>query len=228
MARCGCGDTACNCTIQAGAGVTVGGSGSPANPYVISSSNAALVKGCGITGVGTGADPIRAVTGTWPYPCDVTALGGVVACDANGVLRSEPRGKATGFSQFFETTYANIAVPAGLSVLTQSYTLNVTNPDTCRPATVFLFQEIDVLMNMPANGGAGAFGFLLDETSYERNAGSTNNSDVHWQATKALPAGTIGPGATIGYTLDIATGRGAGGATYSRIQAFIRALLISV
>lgn len=36
MARCACGGTSCNCSVQAGPGVTVSGTGSAANPFVVS------------------------------------------------------------------------------------------------------------------------------------------------------------------------------------------------
>lgn len=39
MAKCGCQATQCNCVVQAGPGVTVTGSGTPGNPYVIEASD---------------------------------------------------------------------------------------------------------------------------------------------------------------------------------------------
>ncbi len=38
LARCGCGGGQCNCAIAAGDNVTLSGSGSVANPYVVSAS----------------------------------------------------------------------------------------------------------------------------------------------------------------------------------------------
>lgn len=55
MARCGCGGGLCNCSVQAGENVTLSGSGSAANPYVISADvpcstvRACLSGGSGIT-----------------------------------------------------------------------------------------------------------------------------------------------------------------------------------
>jgi len=57
LARCQCGDsTGCQCVVQAGTGTTVTGSGSPANPYIVSADapdcsavRACLSAGSGVT-----------------------------------------------------------------------------------------------------------------------------------------------------------------------------------
>lgn len=65
MARCSCGG-ACQCALTAGTNATVTGSGTTTNPWVVSANTNCtsvrncLTKGCGVTGLGTAADPIRA------------------------------------------------------------------------------------------------------------------------------------------------------------------------
>lgn len=73
---------------------------------------ATVSVGCGITGDGSASAPVTANTGGWPYPCSVDTFGGVVACDSNGVLRSEPRGKVS-MTRYVESRTYNRAVPSG-------------------------------------------------------------------------------------------------------------------
>ena len=62
MARCGCSGTTCSCRVIGGGQVVVTGSGSAANPYIVSVESAITVADTGtldlsITGSGTSGDP---------------------------------------------------------------------------------------------------------------------------------------------------------------------------
>lgn len=190
---------------------------------------AALTVGaCGLTGTGAPASPLAVNTGAWPYPCSIDTFGGVVACDATGRLRSEPRGMASFFSFTEARDYANIAVPAGFDQPGDSFATSTNNPDTCRPALGIVEREADVDFILPAGAGA-AYGHSTDETYYTRNTGTTTINDAHAQTTKVFSLGaTIAPGAAQPLTLDVTLGRGSAGATYNRIQVFIRLLMISL
>lgn len=278
MARCGCGGAACNCSVQAGTNISVSGSGSAANPYVISAevpcedvrgclsagdgisfnqatgviaahlsgragnnlsigadgglvvptAGGAVLTGCGLDGDGTASAPLRVATGTWPYPCSVDDFGGVVACDSNGVLRSEPRGKISFTSYFDNRDYNNIPVPAEQNTVVDTFTVNVTNPDTCRPAMVLTEREVDVYLVLPAGAGAGT-GHGSDEMFYTRNTGTGSIVGAHAQATKVInEAGLLAPGATMPITLNATAGRGSGGAYYYQVNFIMRALIISL
>lgn len=187
-----------------------------------------VFAGCGITGDGSVGDPVAANVGAWPYPCSLDTFGGVVACDSTGVLRSEPRGMVS-FTSFTEArTYADLAVPAGFDQPGDTFATNVTNPDTCRPALVLVEREADVDFVLPAGAGA-AYGHSTDEVYFTRNTGTTTINDAHVQTTKVFALGALlGPGASVPVTFDVTLGRGTAGATYNRIQVFIRALLISL
>ncbi|MFM9590692.1 hypothetical protein ACKI16_29320 [Streptomyces scabiei] len=189
---------------------------------------AALVTGCGLDGAGTALDPLVANVGAWPYPCSVNTFGGVVACDASGVLRSEPRGMVS-FTSFQEVrNYADLAVPAGFDQPGDSFSTMITNPDTCRSAFVLVEREADVDFNLPAGAGA-AYGHGTDEMYYTRNNGATTILDAHVHTTKVFGlAALLGPGASTNLTFDVTLGRGSAGATYNRIQVFIRAMMISL
>ncbi|MEV5929915.1 hypothetical protein ACPCSG_27030 [Streptomyces cellulosae] len=276
MARCGCGGGLCNCSVVAGENVTVGGSGSPANPYTVSANvgcdavrpclsggdgiaydpgtgvigaavspapgnnlavgpdglfvptGAATVStGCGLTGDGSGGSPVAAAVGTWPYPCDPDTAGGVVVCDSNGVLRGEPRGQINFFQVTETRAYADLAVPNELTVV-DTFALAITNPDACRPATVLVEREVDVDFVLPAGAGA-SYGHDTDQMYYLRNTGSSTMNDAHTQTTKLYQyVAALAPGAGANIQLPVSMDRGSGGATYNRIQVFIRAILISL
>lgn len=278
MARCGCGGGQCNCVIVAGENTTVDGTGSVANPYVVSAvigcedvrpcisagpgatydqatgivsadlseqpgnnlaiapdgglfvptGAATVTAGCGLTGDGSGGAPLTVSTGTWPYPCPPENSGGVVVCDANGQLRSEPRGRVTMTSHFEDRQYPDIVVPAGSDQLADHFEAQFTNPDPCRAALAVVVREADVYFDLPAGAGA-ASGYEADETYYLRNTGSSAMVDVHTQSTKVLPNNVQAPpGGTLTIGFDVRVGRGSGGATYSRIQVVIRCLFISL
>lgn len=276
MARCGCGGGLCNCSVQGGTGVSVSGSGSAANPYVVSAetscedvrgclsagpgiaydagtgefsaevsatpgnnltvgpdglfvpTGAATVNtGCGLSGDGSGGAPLAIAVGTWPYPCDPDTAGGVIVCAPDGTLRGEPRGQVN-YQQVQETrTYADLAVPNELTVV-DTFQLNITNPDQCRAAVVLVEREVDVDFVLPAGAGA-SYGHDTDQMYYMRNTGSSTMTDVHTQTTKVYQAVTsLAPGAGALVQLPVTMDRGSGGATYNRIQCFIRAILISL
>jgi hypothetical protein len=278
MARCGCGGADCGCSLQAGDNVTVSGSGSSANPWIVNaitdctevrtchvagsgttydptdgsfdvciSPNAnngltqdvngclyvqmgasTVTAGCGLTGTGAPADPIRAATGAWPYACDILTRASNIFCDSAGQLRGEPRGQVS-FHSFGETrNYANLAVPGGFDQPGDSFQTTITNPDPCRPAFILVEREADVDFNLPPNSGA-AYGHSTDEMFFFANTGSVNANDIHTQTTKVFALGaTVAPGANQIVSFDVTLGRGFGGATYNRIQVFIRAMILSL
>jgi len=188
------------------------------------------VGACGLQGAGTAASPLAAKVSAWPYPCPIDAQAGLVYCDSGGTLRSEPRGKTEYFTTTLNQTYANLAVPTttttgGTTVETRS--LSVTNPDACRPALAITMTELDVDFVIPAGGRAGMF-MYGDETYRFENRGSATVSNVHTQTTKVVGNTIVPPGATQNIDLVIGLGFGLAGATYNRIQSFIRAVLIAL
>ncbi|WP_406425842.1 hypothetical protein [Streptomyces sp. NBC_01589] len=196
--------------------------------FVPAAAEATVTTGCGLGGDGSAGDPLTVATGTWPYACSADTSGGVVVCGSDGVLRGEPRGKASFVSYFEERMYPNLTVPNGFDQPGASFSTDVTNPDPCRDALLIVWREVDVDFNLPAGAGAG-YGQDTDEMYYTRNAGSSLNTDVHVQTTKTFHnANLLGPGATVNIPLDVTFDRGTGGATYNRIQINIRVLMISL
>ncbi|MEV0822554.1 hypothetical protein [Nonomuraea rubra] len=183
---------------------------------------------CGLQGNGSAAAPLSARVGVWPYPCPVDANAGNVYCDSAGTLRSEPRGRISFVQQTDTVTYANLAVPAAQDTLIETRTFDVTNPDTCREAELIVAQELDVDLVLPTNAG-GAYGFGTDEMVFHSNRGGTTENDFHVQVMKVGRfGGPIPPGGMTTLSLPVTMGRGAGGATYNRIQHFFRVWIISL
>ncbi|MFK0063342.1 hypothetical protein ACIQTN_29455 [Streptomyces werraensis] len=209
--------------VEAGTGVTVTGTGTAADPYEVAATPPET--GCGLTGDGSTATPLAAAVTAWPYPCDVDAMAGGVYCDSTGALRSEPRGSITFQQDQQVLDVADLPVPAPLDTEVATHTITVNNPDPCRPAFVIMEGEVDADFNLPAGAGAG-LGIATDEMSYLRNSGTTAILDTHVQGTKVVNGGTIAPGGTLNFTLSIRMGRGSGGATYNRVQSFLRAFII--
>lgn len=183
-----------------------------------------LVLGCGLQGNGN-QTPLAANVQAWPYPCAPETFGGGIYCDANGELRGEPVPMVAFQGANANTAYADLAVPAGTDVPIESRTLNVVNPSTCKPAFVIFAYELDVDFNLPASGGAGEYGIDSDALAYMRNSGSSAITDWHVQVTKVFDSLIIPPGGASLASLNVTMGRGAGGATYNRIQTLIRAFV---
>lgn len=185
---------------------------------------AALTVGaCGLTGTGAAASPLAAKVTPWPYSCPVDANAGRVFCDSTGTLRSEPRGRATYVQDSVNQSYPATAVPTGSDNVVTTRHLSITNPDPCREAFVVCEVEVDVAFDLPANSGA-EYGISTDGMVYTANRGSSAATNVHCQTTKVYNR-VIAPGATLNEPLDVTMGRGSGGATYSRIQSFMRAFV---
>ncbi|MFI9418091.1 hypothetical protein [Streptomyces werraensis] len=183
----------------------------------------ALETACGLTGDGTAGAPLAAAVGAWGYPCDLDASAGQVYCDSTGQLRGEPRSLATFVQDQQILNPANLTVPAAQDTVVASHTLVIANPDLCRAAFVMVEGEADADFNLPPNSGA-ALGITTDEMSYVANNGPTTLLDVHTQGTKVVHT-TIPPGGSINFTITITMGRGSGGATYNRIQSYLRAFV---
>ncbi|MFZ4160418.1 hypothetical protein ACOZDE_18605 [Streptomyces griseoincarnatus] len=210
-------------STQAGNNLTIG----PDGGLMVPTAGGTVLAGCGLTGDGSGSAPLAVATGTWPYPCPPEDAGGVIVCDADGQLRGEPRGQIN-YQQAQETrAYADLAVPSSLTVV-DTFSLPITNPDQCRPAVVLVEREVDVDFVLPAGAGA-SYGHDTDQMAYTRNTGSSTITDWHVQTTKVYQALTaLAPGAGAVVQLPVTMDRGSGGATYNRIQVFIRAIMISL
>lgn len=176
-----------------------------------------VVTGCGLDGDGSTGTPLVVDTQVWPYPCDVTANAGGVYCDANGALRSEPRGQIALLGDFGNRVVSPaVAVPAGSQVVVETHSITIVNPDPCRPAVALVTAYIDVDFTLPANSSATA-GWNNDDQVHWENRGSTTAAGVHIQSTKVFER-NIPAGGTLLETLNITMGGGTGGATYTRVQ----------
>lgn len=275
MARCGCGG-ACSCALTAGDNITVGGSGTAANPWVINAvtncvevrqcltngcgitynnttgaisadisedannalqcrpnglyvqSGAATVStGCGLNGNGSVGDPVVIDTAAWPFPCD-ESLGQDVYCDpATNRIVTDPPVRQAFFQDAQNRTLpgTGIAVPGAADQVIDTVTLDVTNPDTCRPASIMVYFDVDIDLDLPPNSG-GMYGMDGDDLVYLGNEGDGTIFSTHAQSSKMTRL-TVAAGATLTITRTINAGRGTGGARIRRIQSAIRAWVYS-
>lgn len=212
-------------STDAGNNLAIGGDGG----LFVPTGAATVTTGCGLTGDGSGSAPVQVATGAWPYACDVDTVGTAIVCDSSGVLRGEPRGQVS-FTSYSETRdYPNVAVPSGITPqdVDTPFSTTVTNPDPCLPALVLVEREADVDFNLPVGAGAG-YAQDTDEMVYLENRGTALINDTHVQTTKLYQHTlALAPGATATINFPVRLSRGSGGATFNRIQVFIRALLIS-
>ncbi|WP_405710172.1 MULTISPECIES: hypothetical protein [unclassified Streptomyces] len=197
----------------------------PAGLLLAGGTGGTVATGCGLTGDGSTGSPVTAATKAWPHPCTIDTTAGGVYCDSTGVLRSEPRTRVSNASTDGNQAYPATAVPAGSDVVVTTKTLNMNNPDTCRPALAWVVVSIDVDFTLPANSSAVA-GIGADDMQAFVNRGSSTATGVHTQVTKSWRR-SIPAGGTLTEPLEITMGRGTGGATYTRIQWSIQALIIS-
>ncbi|MFE7402109.1 hypothetical protein [Streptomyces sp. NPDC057557] len=198
----------------------------PGGLLVAGGAGGTVATGCGLAGDGSTGNPVTAATKAWPHPCTIDSTAGGVYCDSAGVLRSEPRTMASNATAEGNQAYPATLVPAGSDVVVTTKTLDMRNPDTCRPALAYVNVSIDVDFNLPANSSAVA-GIGDDDMQAFVNRGSSTATGVHTQVGK-LWRRSIPAGGTLTEPLVITMGRGTGGATYTRIQWSIRALIISV
>jgi len=181
---------------------------------------------CGLTGNGSAASPLAAKVQAWPYSCPADANAGGVYCDSTGTLRSEPRGRITYTQDTLSQTFSATAVPSATDTVVVTRNILLNNPDPCRDASVIIEIEVDVDFNLPANSGA-AYGMGTDEMVYLINRGGSAANDGHIQTTKVYNR-DIPAGGSLNEPLNITMGRGSGGATYNRIQHFMRAWIINL
>ncbi|MEU5834457.1 hypothetical protein ABZ820_12405 [Streptomyces diacarni] len=208
---------------DAGNNVAIGEDGG----LYVPTGSATVTTGCGLTGDGSGGAPVTAATGTWPFECDVDVYGGGVYCDGTGALRGDPRSQATYTQDSLNQHYDETPVPGdspGTPVETRY--LEITNPDPCREAFLVCEVEVDVDFLLPAGAGA-SYGISTDEMYYTANTGSSTVTDAHVQTTKVYNR-VIPPGGTLSEPLQIIMGRGTDGATYNRIQTFMRAFIFNL
>lgn len=88
MARCGCADSACNCVITAGPGITVTGNGTPGSNYVVSAADQGVLQVVDsssidftLTGEGEVGDPYELTAAAKISPID----GNLLNVDASGL-----------------------------------------------------------------------------------------------------------------------------------------------
>lgn len=185
-----------------------------------------VTAGCGLSGDGSDGEPLQVATREWVYPCSLDEVAGGVFCDSTGTLRSDPRTRVSYWADSGNVSVPATAVPTAAEALVETHPLTITNPDTCRPAISFVTGSIDIDFNLPANSYASS-GIGTDDMQGLANRGSSTATRVHTQVSKQWRV-TVPAGESVVVPLEVYMGDGTGGATYTRIQWSMTALVISV
>ncbi|MFF5655190.1 hypothetical protein [[Kitasatospora] papulosa] len=194
----------------------------------VPAGGATVQTGCGLLGDGSASSPVQARTATWPHACGITASGGNVYCDtSSGALKTDPPFRARYRELGINDVVSPVRTVPDAETTIDTLSLSVVNPDPCRAAFAIVHRTVDVDFTLPAAGGAAASGINGDDVNYMKNSGSSIISSWHGQHTTQHNL-TLAAGATTPITLGVTVGRGAGGATYNRIQATIRVWLFSI
>jgi hypothetical protein len=196
------------------------------NGLFVPTGAATVNVACGLRGNGSATNPLSVNGQAWPYACDLEDQGGGVYCGTDGQLYSDPPVR-----QAFQEASVDFvpssprAVPAAETTV-QTVNLVLTNPDPCRTANAIVFRQADVDFTLPADGGQGAMGINGDDMNYMKNTGTTSMTAWHGQHNE-LHNFPVPAGGTITVPLNVTIARGAGGATWTRLQAAVRAWLFS-
>lgn len=210
----------------AGNTLTVGSGG-----LFVPTPTGAVTPGCGLTGNGSAASPLRVNTAAWPFACAPEANGSVVACDANGLLKGEP-GYHSYYFQLRETRDYSpaLVVPAAVQQVADPnpFTLTVTNPDPCRAMRVLWKQEIRALITLPPNSAA-TFGFNTEDMWSGGNGGTTTVTRSTVYTGKIIQqTGNLPPGSATVMSMNFELGRGSGGATCTQVHMSSRVWLMPI
>ncbi|MFB0617214.1 hypothetical protein [Streptomyces sp. AGS-58] len=198
----------------------------PDGGLYVPTGSATVSTGCGLRGDGSGSSPVAVNTKTWPFSCAVEDRGGGVYCGSDSRLYSDPPVRQKYQEASVDVTPTSPRTVASAETTVQTASLVLSNPDPCRPANAIVFRQADVDFTLPADGGQAAMGINGDDLNYMKNTGSTSMTAWHGQHN-VLHNVTVPAGGTVTLTLDVTLARGGGGATWTRLQAVIRAWLFS-
>lgn len=253
MARCGCGDSSASSVrsvLSASNGVQYDSSsghfsalisGLPGNNLSLDGSGALFVPtgaatvttGAGILGNGSGGNPVRANVAAWPFPTAVGTNAQGVYVNGSGQLISPPAQKFDYVLTAFARNYGNLAVNTGSTpVAADTFTVTLTNPDPNRACLVLIWRDVDMRFTLPGTSGGGpsTAACTVDGDSVFKigNTGSATQSNMGITTSMSFKSTNLAAGASGSYVLTVGTQDGTGGATYSRIEANVRVLYLSI
>lgn len=201
----------------------------PATPNMLTSSASGMrvnpTLGAGLRGAGTGADPLRARIGTWPWAGSPETAGAQLGAGADGTLYGSPGQQV--LNDTFSGGALTVIPPGGTSAAgySRAFAQDLVNVDTNRTMRGLYLIQVEVRTTLQP--GAEVAVAISGQTYLRYNNGGTVARLMY---EKFLVPGviSIGVGGTQSLSWTVETSLPDGAATVDQVTCDVRTMAVSV